>query len=193
MQELATSKTMSRSAVYSNAARTFHWITTAFVFILLPVGIYMVNRAAATDFDALTNTLYSNHKLGGFILLWLVVARIGYRLIKGAPPDAPSLSGPQKAIAHLTHWSMYALLLTVPMLGWIGVSLYPALGIPGGFNLPALTAPNEAAAKTVFFLHKICGIALAGLIALHIGAALFHHLVVKDNVLRRMLPKIAAR
>jgi cytochrome b561 len=181
------------SAVYSTAARKFHWVTTAFVFILIPIGVYMKDRGETTNFDALTNTLYSNHKLGGFILLWLVVARLAYRLIKGAPADAPSLNGMQRAIAHLTHWSMYALLLTVPMLGWIGVSLYPALGIPGGFSLPALTSPNETAAKTVFFLHKISGIALAGLIVLHIGAALFHHLVVKDNVLRRMLPKIAAR
>jgi cytochrome b561 len=179
--------------VYSAVARKFHWITAAFVFTLMPVGIYMKYRGETTDFDALTDTLYSNHKLGGFILLWLIVARLTYRLIKGAPADVPTLSGVQKTIAHLTHWSMYALLLTVPMLGWIGVSLYSSLGLPGGFNLPALTSPNEAAAKTAFFLHKICGIALAGLIAMHIGASLFHHFVVKDNVLRRMLPKITAR
>jgi cytochrome b561 len=184
---------MSESAVYSTAARKFHWVTAAFVFTLVPVGVYMTNRAAATNFDAFTGTLYSNHKLGGFILLWLVVARLAYRLIKGAPADAPSLNGTQKIIAHLTHWSMYALLLCVPMLGWLGVSLLPALGVPGGFSLPALTSPNETAAKTAFFLHKISGIALAALIALHIGAALFHHFIVKDNVLRRMLPKITAR
>jgi cytochrome b561 len=178
---------------YPAGARHFHWITAAFVFIMVPVGFYMVYRGETTNFDALTNTLYSNHKLAGFILLWLVVARLGFRFIKGAPSDEPSLTPLQKTVSHLVHWVLYGLLLVVPLLGWIGVSLYPALGIPFGLSLPALTTPDEKLAETVLNLHKLGAILLTLLVLANIGAALFHHLIRKDNVLRRMLPGLKAR
>ena len=187
------SGTDARSATYSAAARQFHWITAAFVFTLIPVGLYMVDRGAATNFDALTNTLYSNHKLGGFLLLWIVIARLAYRLAKGAPPDEPSLETWQKAVAHLTHWGIYGLLLAVPLLGWLGVSFYPALGLPFGLNLPGLVAADQKMAERVFLLHKLGAILLGLAVLSHIGAALFHHFIRKDNVLRRMMPRIGLR
>jgi cytochrome b561 len=90
-------------AHYSRAARQFHWISAGFIFVMIPVGIYMVDRGAATNFDALTNTLYSNHKMFGFILLWIVAARLVYRLVKGAPPDEPTLAPWQKAVSHAVY------------------------------------------------------------------------------------------
>jgi cytochrome b561 len=180
-------------SVYSAVARQFHWITAGFVLLMIPVGLYMVNRGKATNFDALTNMLYSNHKLFGFILLWLVVARLAYRFIKGAPPDEPTLEPWEKAVSHAVHWALYGLLLAVPLLGWIGVSLYPALGIPFGLSLPALTSPDDKTAGTVFMLHKFGAILLALLAFMHIGAALKHHVVDKDNVLRRMMPGLPRR
>jgi cytochrome b561 len=183
----------AQPATYAKGARHFHWITAAFVFAMVPVGLYMVDRGKATNFDALTNTLYSWHKLGGFILLWIIVARLAYRFKKGAPPDEPTLEPWQKAAAHLTHWGLYGLLLAVPMLGWLGISLYPALGIPGGLSLPGLVTPNDKMAGTVFLLHKLGAILLALMVMAHIGAALFHHVIRKDNVLRRMLPGLKAR
>jgi cytochrome b561 len=181
------------TATYAKGARRFHWITAAFVFIMVPVGLYMTYRGSVTNFDALTNTLYANHKLGGFILLWIVVARLVYRFTKGAPPDEPTLEPWQKTISHLTHWGMYGLLLTVPLLGWLGVSLYPSLGIPGGLSLPGLVTPDQPKAETVFMFHKLGAILLTLLVLSHIGAALFHHVIRKDNVLRRMLPGLKPR
>jgi cytochrome b561 len=181
------------TAAYARGARRFHWITAAFVFILVPVGLYMTYRGETTNFDALTNTLYSNHKLGGFILLWIVVARLAYRFTRGAPPDEPTLEPWQKAVSHLTHWSMYGLLLIVPLLGWYATSLYGALGTPLGFSLPAIAAKNAAASETVYMFHKFGAILLVLLVLAHIGAALFHHVIRKDNVLRRMLPGLKPR
>jgi cytochrome b561 len=180
-------------AHYSRAARQFHWISAGFIFVMIPVGIYMVDRGAATNFDALTNTLYSNHKMFGFILLWIVAARLVYRLVKGAPPDEPTLAPWQKAVSHAVHWSIYGLMLAVPLLGWIGVSLFPALGIPFGLSLPALTSPNQDMAKTVFLLHKFGAILLGLLVLMHVGAALQHHFIRKDGVLRRMMPGLKPR
>jgi cytochrome b561 len=177
---------------YSGPARQLHWITAGFVVIMIPVGIYMVERGKATNFDAMTNTLYTNHKTFGFILLWLIVARLAYRLLKGAPPDEPRLEPWQKAASHLTHWALYGLLLTVPMLGWLGVSYYDSRGALG-FQLPALVGKDDKMAETVFMYHKLGAIIIGLLAFTHIGAALFHHFIRKDGVLRRMLPGLKQR
>jgi cytochrome b561 len=177
----------------------------------------MVWRGKATNFDALTNTLYSGHKLAGFVLLWLVVARLLYRFAHGAPADEPTLEWWQKAAAHLTHWGLYGLLLAVPVLGWLGVSLYGALGtlggmslpaIPGqeilygiagtvagmlGFEVPPMSPDKPKAAELVFVLHFWGAMLMLCAIGAHIGAALFHHFIRGDGVLRRMLPGLKQR
>jgi cytochrome b561 len=179
----------ARPAVYSPAARRFHWITVAAVFVMIPLGLGMTYRGNSLDlWDGLTNGLYSAHKLLGFLVLWLTAGRLAYRLLHGAPLDEPTLEWWQKAASHLVHWALYGLLLVVPLLGWIGVSLYPALTIFDLFNLPALAAPNEEAAKRVLALHGWLAILLALAVAGHIVAALSHHFIRKDGVLRRMLP-----
>lgn len=183
-----TTTQQSTDLVYSPAARHFHWLTVAFVAIMVPLGLYMVSRGAATNFDATTNRLYDLHKLLGFVLLWIVVARLFYRLRNGAPPDEPTLEWWQKAAAHLNHWGLYALLLLVPLLGWIGVSLYGARSVFGLFSLPPLAGQDQKAAETVFWLHYWGAMAMLALLAAHVGAALYHHLIRRDGVLRRMLP-----
>lgn len=174
--------------VYAPAARRFHWWTVALVAIMVPLGLYMVWRGSNTNFDATTNRLYDLHKLLGFTLLWVVVARLIYRFKNGAPPDEPTLEWWQKAAAHLTHWGLYALLLIVPLLGWIGVSLYGARSIFGIISLPPLAGQDQKASETVFLLHYWLALLMVAMIAAHVGAALFHHLIRRDGVLRRMLP-----
>lgn len=181
-----------RNLAYARPARIFHWVTAAAIAVQIPVGLYMVNRGAATNFDALTNTLYSWHKLAGFLLLWFVAARLAYRFTRGAPPDEPTLAPWQRIAAHVNHWGMYALLVAVPLLGWYATSLYGALDVPG-FRLPALAAENQAMSERVYALHKLGAIALGLLALVHIGAALQHHFLRKDNVLRRMWPSLAPR
>lgn len=173
---------------YSPAARSFHWWTVAFIAAQLPLGVYMVYRGDATSFDALTGKLYDAHKLIGFVLLWLVVVRLIYRLTHGAPPDEPTLRWYEKAAANATHWTLYLLLLAVPLLGWLGVSLYGARSIFGIMSLPALATENQDAATRVFTFHKFAAFAIMALAAMHIGAALFHFVIRKDGVLQRMLP-----
>jgi cytochrome b561 len=174
---------------YSAAARHFHWVTVAFVFTMIPIGVIMADRGARNIWDSTTDTLYSAHKLAGFVLLFVLIARLGYRLAKGAPPDEPTLAPWQKTLSHLTHWALYLVLFGKVLTGWLGVSLYPSLTIFGLFSLPGLVSPNQAAAAQAFFAHKVLGYALAGLLAAHIGASLHHHFIRKDGVLRRMLPK----
>lgn len=176
--------------VYSPIARFFHWLIFVIVATMLPLGFYMVWRGNATNFDDLTNTLYSTHKTLGFTLLCLVVLRLLYRLVKGAPRDEPTLRWFHKAGAHSSHWGLYLLLLVTPMLGWVGVSYYGARDILGGFKLPALTAENQDMANIVLTYHGWAAIALMCLAGLHILAAIYHYAIRRDNVLSRMLPSL---
>lgn len=185
--------TTDQDLVYSPAARGFHWATVVFVTILVPVGLYMVWRGNATNFDAMTNTLYDAHKTLGFGLLCLVVARLVYRFRNGAPPDEPTLETWQKVLSHLTHWGLYALLLAIPMLGWLGVSYYDARSLFGIVSLPPLAAKNEATATLVFTLHYYAAMLLVLMLAAHVGAAVYHHAIRGDGVLRRMLPALPRR
>ncbi len=184
----------SPAPVYSAAARHMHWVTAAVVLAMIPAGLAMTYRGDTLNiWDGLTNAMYSSHKLLGFLVLWLVAGRLAYRLLKGAPPDEPTLLWWQKAGSHLVHWLLYGLLLVVPLLGWVGVSLYPSLTVFGLFNLPALASPNQDLAGKVLDIHGTLAIVMGLLACAHVGAALYHHLIRKDGVLRRMLPGLGPR
>jgi cytochrome b561 len=179
---------------YSQTARRFHWWTAGAVILMLILGEAMTYRGNTLNvWDATTNNLYSAHKLIGFLLLFVVIARLTYRVRNGAPPDEPTLEWWQKAAAHLTHWGLYALLIAMPIGGWIGVQLYPSREIFGLFNLPAFLAPNQKLAETVLMLHGIGAKLIVLLLLAHVGAAIFHHFIRKDGVLRRMWPGLSKR
>ncbi|WP_376986272.1 cytochrome b [Bosea sp. R86505] len=180
--------------VYSAAARHMHWVTAAAVLVMIPAGLAMTYRGNTLNiWDGLTDAMYSAHKLLGFLVLWLVAGRLAYRLIKGAPPDEPTLLWWQKAGSHLVHWLLYGLLLIVPLLGWLGISLYPSLKVFGLFSLPAIASPDQDLAGRVLNIHGTLAMAMGLLVCAHIGAALYHHLIRKDGVLRRMLPGLGPR
>lgn len=193
MSEQRTDKSKAVEA-YRTPARFFHWLTVALVAIMIPVGLVMNYRGNTLNiWDDTTNQLYSAHKLVGFVLLWVVLARIGYRLWRGAPPPEPTLEPWQRYGSAVVHYSLYGLILIMPVLGWIGISLYPALEIFGAFSLPALAEPNQELANQVLAVHKTLAFVLIALIIGHAGMALFHHFVRKDNVLWRMLTSVGRR
>ncbi len=174
---------------YRPLARVFHWLTVLLLATQFPVGLYMVYRGPGQNiWDATTNTLYSGHKLVGVVIFALVVLRLSYRLIVGAPAPAPTLTRWQKVISALNHWSMYLLLVLVPVLGYLAICYFPALGIFGGVSLPAIVAPDRATYDQVIDWHAAGAGALAGLICLHVAAALYHYFIRRDDVLARMLP-----
>jgi cytochrome b561 len=186
---------MAQETTYSTAARHFHWWTVALVAIQVPVGIYMVYRGNALNlWDGLTNALYDSHKTLGLVILALVVARLAYRLVHGAPPDEPTIAWWQKAASHATHWSLYLLLILVPIVGWLGISAYDARGVFGVASIPALVPKDALDSTTVFNLHKLLAFLTVALIAAHVGAAVvLHYFIRGDGVLARMLPWAGVR
>ena len=173
---------------YRPAARAFHWLTVVLVATQLPIGLYMVYRGPGLNvWDAVTNTLYATHKLLGVTILLLVAIRLGYRLVAGAPAPEPTLAPWQKIASVLNHWSLYALLLTVPALGYVAICYFPALNIVGGFSLPAIVAPDRARYDAIIEWHEAGALTLLGLITLHIAAVVYHRFIRRDGVLARML------
>jgi len=173
---------------YRWSARMFHWVTVAAIVVMIITGNWMTNRGNAGVWDDLTNALYSSHKLLGFVLLWFVLLRLLNRFVFGVPPEPASLTPFQRMASSAVHWSLYAVLIALPIAGWVGVSMFPALNIFGLFDLPSIAPVDQEMSKQVFAIHHYLGYALVALLAVHIGAALFHAIVQKDGVFQRMWP-----
>jgi cytochrome b561 len=174
---------------YSGPARLLHWLTVLLIAVQVPVGIVMSYRGNVLNlWNQVTDFLYSAHKSIGFVLLILVVVRALVRLIGGSPPVEPGLARWQQRIAAANHAGLYLLLLAVPLLGWLGTSLFPALEVFGVASLPPISGTDRAVSDRVFIAHRLTAFLLVALIALHIGAALYHRFIRHDGVLRRMFP-----
>lgn len=170
---------------YSGFAKLMHWLVAVCVLAMIPAG-YVMSRMGPGD---LQNALYNLHRSFGFTVLVLMGARLTYRLVMGAPEPEPSLNAFQRAVSAAVHHMLYLLLLLQPLVGWTATSAYGApIIVFGMFRLPDLAAKNEALSKQLFLAHDMMGYVIAGLLILHIGAALFHHFIRRDGVLRRMLP-----
>ncbi len=94
----------------------------------------------------------------------------------------------QQLAALVTHWGLYALLIVQPIVGWIATSAYRAPTLFFWlFELPPIWPEDRAFSDAMFVVHRSMGILIAILICVHIGAALYHHFVLKDRVLSRMV------
>lgn len=179
---------MTTTSRYPMKMRILHWVIAAFVIILIPIGVWMVFRGAANIWDELTHTLYSWHKAIGFSVLWLMIIRILIKLRQPALPYTNNIPPITLLAARTVHVLMYVLLISVPLLGWAGITAYPALDTIGGYNLPAFPfiEKSEAFAKQLFNIHGLLGLTLGVLALGHIAAALKHLLINRDNVFKRM-------
>ncbi len=118
----------------------------------------------------------------GFVGLRLV-ARIG----------STPLSGPRTWsdwLAAAVHLALYAIMIAMPILGWLALSADDKAIPFFGLELPPLIGPNKALAEQVEEIHETVGTVGYWLVGLHAVAALFHHYVLRDDVLRRMLPRM---
>ena len=169
---------------YSLTARALHWTTAVLVLIMLPLGVVITNEWGGPAKDA----LYDLHRSIGAVLIPIVIARLAYRLTHKPPPLPDDVPAIQQFAAHATHWGLYALLVVPPFVGWVATSAYPAaIMVFGLFQLPPIWRQDRALSEGLFVVHALIGIAIAGLAAVHIGAALYHHFVRKDRILMRMI------
>ena len=176
------------SQTYSFKIRIIHWLTALLIITLLILGFWMTNRSAANLWDELTNTLYAWHKLIGFLVLLITGLRVLVKLNSKRPPYPIGLALWQIQLAQSVQIAMYLLLVLIPLLGWAGVTAYPALITVGGYHLPGLPGipKDQSLAKQFFEIHGYLVIALIALISLHLIAGLSHLLIKKDGVFERI-------
>ncbi len=173
------------SVEYGSVAKLFHWRLFVLIVSLLAVGIFMANQTFTPEIF----TLYKWHKTIGVVALVLVVGRLIWRFMSPPPPLPTETPALEKWAAHGTHFLIYAAIVIIPVSGWLMSSAAPFPNlIIGDIQLPALIEQNEEASKFWSTVHYWAGRALIALLALHVSAALFHHFVRKDQILRRMLP-----
>ena len=107
---------------YTHGARAFHWLTAALVLTSIPIGITMVN---APYMGPVTDTLFHLHRSIGALVLFVMLGRLVYRLRNSPPPLPHDMSPMLQTAAHATHWTLYALLIVQPILGWIALLFLP--------------------------------------------------------------------
>ncbi len=182
------SKGMQSIVRYAFGWRILHWAVAALVLTTIPIGLTMASRAEANIFDAVTNTFYAMHKAMGFTVLSLMILRILMKVRIGTPAYPAVMSRRLAIIAKSVHHLIYVLLLVTPLLGWAGVTAYPALIIAGGISLPPLpfVPQSEELAARLFAVHGILALTLGALVIGHIGAALRHLVIEKDGIFQRM-------
>ena len=170
---------------YTATAKSLHWLMAALIFGLLALGFYMSDLPLSPE----KLQYYSWHKWAGVTVFLLVWLRLFWRVTHRPPAFAWSMSGAQQALAHTGHLVLYLLMVAIPLSGWLMSS---AKGVQtvwfGVLPLPDLLGRDKELGKQLSELHSALNIGLLVLIGGHAAAALFHHLVHKDDTLRRMLP-----
>jgi cytochrome b561 len=173
---------------YGAVAVLFHWGMALLILALAGLGLYMTSLPDA-GFDKTKITLILYHKQFGMLVLGLVALRLGWRFSNRIPRLVEGVPDWQKVAARFVHLCFYALMVAMPVTGWLMSS---AAGIPvsvfGWFTLPDLIAPDESRFRALIAIHKWTGYGLIAFIGVHIGAALRHHFALEDDTLKRMLP-----
>ncbi|MCK7592074.1 cytochrome b [Pseudomarimonas salicorniae] len=166
-------------------AQSLHWLVALGVIGLAVVGLLMQELSISPT----KVKIYALHKSVGLTVLALVVLRLAWRLFDARPPYPAGMPAWQRRLASLTHGLLYGLLLAMPITGWLYNSASNfALRWFGLFSVPSISAPDPELKALAQDLHTWGFYLLAALFAVHLGAALKHHLVDRDATLTRMLP-----
>ena len=170
---------------YGALAKFLHW-----TIVILIIAQYVIAEAAEELPDGLDKfAMITRHKSLGMLVLGLAVLRILWKASsKGLPAPVPA-ARPQQIAAAAAHGLLYLLLLAQPISGWMMSSAanYPVTFF-GLFQFPALVGANHDLHETLEEVHEALFSALVIVAVLHALAAVFHHVWMKDDTLRRMLP-----
>lgn len=170
---------------YGSVAKFFHWTIALLIIGLLALGF------AVTFMDnmPIQEPLINIHKLFGLLVLTLAALRLLWLLYNPRPPMLSGLASWEKIAAHAVHGLLYLFMFLMPITGWV---LSTSAGyIPNflGLEFPLWGIPKDKALSGLFFtIHKYAAWGLLTVLVIHVAAALKHHFIAKDNVLRRMLP-----
>jgi cytochrome b561 len=162
-----------------------HWL----IVVLIIVQVTLATLAGDLPPGVKKLALLARHKSVGITILALAVLRLLWRWLNPTPALPATLRPWEQSLARITHVLLYVILFAMPISGWLMSS---ARGFPvswfGVFQLPDLVAKNRPLYHALVATHVSLSYVLYAVVALHVAAALKHHFVLRDDVLRRMLP-----
>jgi len=162
-------------------ARLLHWSMAIAILAMLFIGAAMVVSMQHRE------QLLDLHRPLGLAILLLAIVRLANRLRNKPPPLPADLPRIQKFMAEASHWILYGLMLAMPVIGWAMLSAggYPIV-VFDGFNLPAILPHSPVVYGILRPLHGVLAYLLFFTILGHLGAALFHAWVRRDDVFAQM-------
>lgn len=170
---------------YTLTAMGLHWLMAVLIFAIFPLGIYMHDLPLSPA----KLQLYSYHKWIGVTIFLLVLVRLLWRATHKPPALPFGMPRWQEWASGAVHGLLYLLMLVMPVSGWLMSSAKGFKTVWFGIvPLPDLVAKDKALGELLGEVHEVLSFTLALLIVLHVAAALKHHFVERDDVLRRMLP-----
>lgn len=171
---------------YNSISRILHWAVAGLIVAQFTLARLAENAADSGEIVRQIGLLAS-HKSVGITVLGLAVLRLGWRFFHPPPALPASIPGWQRIASAVSHWSLYLLLISLPITGWL-MSSAAAYSVSyfSLFTLPDLVAPAESLKDAMHEVHETLAKALFAIALLHILAALKHHFIDKDDVLKRM-------
>lgn len=193
------------STRYTAVAVALHWILAILAISLVFVGWWMGDAITDPATRAQALKVFPIHKATGITVLTLTLLRLVWRLTHKPPPLPAGMAAWERTVARVSHWAFYALLIALPLSGWI----YASAGYSEAFktfirvplsyfglfvvpDFPGVASQPDEARKAIGLaavnVHGKLAWVMLALAGLHVAAALKHHFVNRDDVLTRMLP-----
>ena len=175
---------VNTSQKYGKAAIILHWLMAVLLIGLIILGLWMTRMPLSLQ----KVRFFGWHKELGLLALALVIVRLLWRVGNTTPSLLHNVAHWQLIAARSMHWAFYVFMFALPISGWMMSS---ATGLPvsffGWFVLPNLVPANDNLRLVLTDLHAWISYGLIIAICGHVGAALWHHFIHKDDILRRML------
>ena len=179
MSQISPTASVAR---YHPVLVTLHWLVALLILGALAVGFFVLDAMPNTSPEKID--VLRVHMIVGFAVLVLMLARLAVRLASAHPAKATTGNGLADRLAPLTHWAFYLVVLLMIGSGF-GTSFLAGLP-PIVFGHSGAPLPQSFDDIPPFQVHSTLALVLSALIVLHVGAALYHHLVLKDGLFRRM-------
>lgn len=180
-----------QKTTFDRTAKILHWVSAVLFIGALLMGLYFSTldyRNDEVDYAKFGQWIYWHKTLG--VLVFLLVFYRLYHRFRNPPPHLPEgTSRWVEVSAKISHFSLYALIFILGLTGLVASDIgnYP-VKLFELWYLPQFPAENRPLADGIFKVHMFLGDVAAALVAIHIGASLYHHYIVKDSILSRMLP-----
>lgn len=168
-------------------AQLFHWGIFALFVYMYYLALTMMDMKPSPE----KWSMYGLHKSWGMVILFLVFLRISWRMMNPVPKDPEGFSKMQSLVAKAGHYALYLAMIVMPVSGYT-MSMAGGHGITvfGAWKVPDLIGVDKPLGGLAHDVHEISSTVIYFLVAAHVLAALYHHFIRKDDVLKRMLPSL---